>query len=309
MHTRAATAREAAKGVFPFLELPPEIRISIYEFALGGNTIYYTTELSSDFFDYAGHVHRSKALGGEVKAPEDTMDREDDSPRRHYRCAHYKRQHLSVISLCKQTHKEAALFPFITNTFVFDTPKHLDRFSKSLRAIQRKSVRAAVLHEAGGQRLWSPWNPDPKAAMLSSLLPGLQSLTLFWEVVPRDLLPSMKGSRSGADLEECAWSNIWHRRFEIAITSGRSGYLKLKQLEIVSLYHQTLSEVPAGGDRWTMCERLIGSRSFVLGCSLTCALSRRLRGRRRRRSEGEGLIRVSHPAIYIIPDGIYPVCG
>ncbi|RMY46532.1 hypothetical protein D0865_09228 [Hortaea werneckii] len=204
----------------PFLRLPPEIRNRIYDFCLGKRVIHISTTTcekaergSYPNNELRGTVKASPSppfvkfihviCDGSVDAErniwgnsEDTSQPEVPSYYAYYarhsqcterlKCGEKKRAThslpLSLIRVCRDIHREAALIPYANNTFAFGNVAELELFiTKSLLAPQRAAIKTLQIY--GHMALGSSKAPK--------MLRGLQTL----EVVSPVLLNEEVGPR------------------------------------------------------------------------------------------------------------------
>ncbi|KAI9873501.1 MAG: hypothetical protein M1830_000334, partial [Pleopsidium flavum] len=129
-----------APSTFPFLKLPGELRIKIYELVLGGHLL---------------HVYK------------------DTEPNRNkptvFRCSKYRetwpcrqwgrKLDLALLRVCRQIYHEARTIPLTTNTFKFNEPDALKKFFLAMRIGQLKLIRSLQLEPTllyrGEVRAWA----------------------------------------------------------------------------------------------------------------------------------------------------------
>ncbi|TKA26682.1 hypothetical protein B0A50_04790 [Salinomyces thailandicus] len=176
------------------LDLPPELRLNIYDLVLGGRTIHVGDSSNSND---TKHVHLCQASTADAQIrSEDVKNVQDLFVYRHLQCASssksdnnpFGRQGLSLLSVCRQIYNEAASIPFSTNTFTFSTPAQISQFTESLTPEQKHQLSNITLYSTGGARNWSkPLSNSPFPHTQILLLPGLKHLTLYLELCPLDL--------------------------------------------------------------------------------------------------------------------------
>ena len=126
-------------SVSPFLRLPPEIRLRIYKFVLGGQRLWI------DF-----HRAEFRYSVGEPYAP----------PTHYGGCFYHfngidrsSRLDIRVLRLCRQVFSETALLPYALNDFTFADGRVQMRFEKLVRRgkkeLQKKAIGACSI---------SPWS-------------------------------------------------------------------------------------------------------------------------------------------------------
>ncbi|RMY26072.1 hypothetical protein D0867_00296 [Hortaea werneckii] len=192
-----------------FLRLPPEIRNRIYDLALGNRVIHIGTGTQSEaptpkaspsppFIKFVhvicnGSVDAERDIWGNS---EDTSQAEVPSYYAYYaghsqctellKCAQKKRAThslpMSLTRVWRDIHREAALIPYVNNTFAFENVAELELFIKrSLLAPQRAAIKSLQIY---GHMALGP-SKAPK------MLRGLQTL----EVVSPVLLNGEVGPR------------------------------------------------------------------------------------------------------------------
>lgn len=136
MHRNASTS--------PLLRLPPEIRLRIYKFVLGGRQFWIGQTLSkytrerTEFLGSIGPKHRS----GELFHYDAWLGELDLRPLR----------------ICRQVFMESALLPYALNTFVFQNDEVRRAFEKAVRPgkkrVQKKAVGKYEVMEWEEFRAW-----------------------------------------------------------------------------------------------------------------------------------------------------------
>ncbi|TKA66543.1 hypothetical protein B0A55_08496 [Friedmanniomyces simplex] len=213
VHPRARNQHQ--RSTFPFFELPPELRLNIYEFLLGGNTIHVG-------FPYGGMINhyehqnpdakrlrigvcqasvsdlKSAALHRQVlegskdeKLSTEVANASEDKTfiLRHKKChpssanIRYNNQNLNLLLACKTINHEAAATPFTSNTFTFSTPAVLEKFLRKLGSKQGKALSNVMLYSTNRRRTWTKDVPAPTVEPL----PRACRLTVFIELCVADL--------------------------------------------------------------------------------------------------------------------------
>ncbi|TKA62836.1 hypothetical protein B0A55_09162 [Friedmanniomyces simplex] len=235
VHPRAQNQHQ--RSTFPFFELPPELRLNIYEFLLGGNTIhvgfpycgminYYehqnpdakrlrigVCQASVSDLKFAA-LHRQVLEGSnDEKMSTEVANAPEDKTfiLRHKKChpssanLRYHNQNLNLLLACKTIHYEAAATPFTSNTFTFSTPAVLEKLLRKLGSKQREALSNVLLYSTNRRRTWTEDVP----ATTVELLPHACRLTVFIELC-------------GADLEDLQNAAGWRRLVGglVAITSS-----------------------------------------------------------------------------------------
>ena len=131
MHLNASTS--------PLLSLPPELRLRIYDFAIGGRHIWIGQIPSSSIPPYL------------------PTDREHNDPKeaeaKHFgeRLSHVSRSdrptgglHLGLLRLCRQVYTETALLPYSLNKFFFDDNAARKAFEQAARPGRKRAQKRAV---------------------------------------------------------------------------------------------------------------------------------------------------------------------
>lgn len=154
----------------PLLRFPPEIRNRIYEYVLGGNTVHMIMTPERQI-EPSRLTHRLCKLGDKDQAEYprcslvSKMDRivwpntgtayhqrhiapgchlTTDQPR-----GYGFRLSLSLLKSCRQIHKEAALLPFIHNTFTCTGDQGLEVFIDKLFPVQRRALHRLIVISKG----------------------------------------------------------------------------------------------------------------------------------------------------------------
>ena len=131
MHLNASTS--------PLLSLPPELRLRIYDFAIGGRHIWIGKIPSKSIPPYL------------------PTDREHNDPEeaeaQHFgeRLFHVSMSdrptgglHLGLLRLCRQVYTETALLPYSLNKFFFDDNAVRKAFEQSARPGKKRAQKRAV---------------------------------------------------------------------------------------------------------------------------------------------------------------------
>lgn len=179
-HAGTLLSIEANATAYPLFALPAEVRNLIYGLVLGSNDIHIgaggvvygiCTATVSD--KQAAENH----LNGKTAAASNNWHS------RHSPCFQYPPNcllDLSLLRVSKQIHEEAALIPFTSNTFIFESTDEIVWFAESLLVPQRKLLGLMSL------KTWrnSPLHTHQKARIAK--LTSLRDLTITVEVHDRD---------------------------------------------------------------------------------------------------------------------------
>lgn len=109
----------------PFLRLPPEIRVRIYNFVLGGQQIWIGRYPAS--IDYQRHLHHGPRF-----YHFNTIDREG------------RGLDIRLLRVCRQVFTETALLPYALNNFSFETHSVRKDFEKLVRPGKKQAQRLAI---------------------------------------------------------------------------------------------------------------------------------------------------------------------
>ena len=131
-------AEARATAHFPFLSLPSEMRERIYEILLGSLTIHVGEPGGNGLLSNYKGVFCCEAPISDEEAFARSSSTEpqlevDTVEERHEPCVHVPGSvaSLNILSVCKQTHKEATQIFYSTNIFTFAQPKNLEISSKN----------------------------------------------------------------------------------------------------------------------------------------------------------------------------------
>lgn len=183
--------QRARKSIFPFLELPAELRNEIYVLVLGGRVIH-------------GHVGRLCALPmDQNEAYLSSMlppgpESSELFSGRHKFCTALVSEHLAlnVLLTCRQVHTEAREVPFSDNIFAFRRPENLIGFLKRIGNARAARVRDILFYSANNLRFWS----DAAHELAALPLHGLRIVRLYLEICPLDF-DSTKGCSEPMNFE------------------------------------------------------------------------------------------------------------
>lgn len=155
----------------PLVRLPAEVRNAIYNHALGGNTLH----ISRNAWDERPPEFRCRmCLPACICAVSNNSSWSDfEYPLCYEMCPHRPvgpRPNLSLLLACSQVYTEAALMPFIHNTFNFADATILPTFVSSLVASQAAAITTLKLHHVAAFHVFDDdyW----------TTLTGLRNLTL-----------------------------------------------------------------------------------------------------------------------------------
>lgn len=188
VQTRAgAQGRGCTKGTFRFFDLPPELRIYIYELVLFGRDIHVK------------HWGRPLLVGcralktNEECAADQEAETQDPEPKcrafdqRHFWCngAPFAPNELSVLMVCKQIHKEAHLVHIQNSTFTLQSPNRIRDLCQALTPEQQQAVTTVKIIQVHGRRTWQ----DQQSPSLVAPFRGLKCLKIYVEIYYQDLAP------------------------------------------------------------------------------------------------------------------------
>lgn len=171
-----STKRNATES--PLLRLPPEISNLIWTYVLGGQTLHIGLKLnrSNDdlpwLFSFCTLDDDERYKYPPCKVMGQLHNRYDQ---RHYDCiksvakAKWRQRFLALLRVCRQLHLEAALLPYLENTFAFPYVLSFREFVQSLFPAQRRSLRKVIF---SGNDIRAYMRPD-----ITSKLCGLTELT------------------------------------------------------------------------------------------------------------------------------------
>lgn len=131
----------------PLLELPAEIRNTIYRYALGGNTLH----ISRNAWDERppGFCCRLCLPACICAVSNNSSCSDFEYPLFYEMCSHRPlgpRPNLSLLLACSQVYIEAVLIPFIHNTFNFADATFLPNFVSNLVLSQSAAITTLKLH-------------------------------------------------------------------------------------------------------------------------------------------------------------------
>lgn len=198
--TITANAMQIPTRPFPFLRLPSELRIKIYNQILGGRIIHIGGTAHQPYTDshisngrccscvsrlddqscFAKYTGAGKALVGKVPA--------DRFSARHRDCFRYPVSHtlnLGFLSVCKQIHAEAASIVFEENIFTLVRPTALPLFLDRLAPSQSRNLRQLRIYSAESRVKWL--GNLLRDTNLADYLHGFQRLEVYVELKPFDV--------------------------------------------------------------------------------------------------------------------------
>lgn len=182
------------RKIFPFLELPTELRAEIYTLLLGDRTIhidYPGCKCAQRFID--GQSYLCSATISDAEAFAQHGWRPDSVPLklffaiRHSKCTTSVAAALPLwmIGLCKQVYNEASLVPFQENCFTFAAPQSIGQFLQRLNALQQKALTHVGVFQTNAGTMWdAPSLTEP--LKLPPYL-NIKRLTIFIELCPANL--------------------------------------------------------------------------------------------------------------------------
>ena len=161
-----------------FVRIPPEIRVDIYEKAIGSPTIH---------IGYPGgqRVQNDRRFSGAYLCSADITDEQALAhldqvlPVRHQDCKGSLTGLIALTSVCKQVCDESKFVIFKASQFTFFGPLSLIDFTNGLSDAQLKAIGSIVTYHAHGADRWSAAVLSPPA---KPLLPGLRHLKIVVEL-------------------------------------------------------------------------------------------------------------------------------
>ena len=175
--TQSTRSYDRNKTESPLLALPPELRTRIWQSTLtgsltGGDTVHVWLDVSHGIRHSVCVKSQSNREWAEVikTSPADPPEAIDcrNYPSTHEPCAHNncagyndnplkiptdRRLNLSVLGVCRQIHREAALIPYEANVFSLQSPCTVEPFLSALVSAQARAVRNLTLSRVGTYRL------------------------------------------------------------------------------------------------------------------------------------------------------------
>ena len=147
----------------PLARLPAEIRDAIYTLVLGGQDIHVRNTGTAVSYSICTEpiTHRERVVALKENDSDGLYFPEELD---HYNCATHglnvkpspTRLNLALLLVCQDIHREAALVPFKTNTFVVSNVRQLQHFGNGLLEFQRLAVSSVCLVTSYVDSL--PWN-------------------------------------------------------------------------------------------------------------------------------------------------------
>lgn len=133
-----------------FLQLPSEIRNTIYEYALGGCTLHITQHKPPGATEFRPRVTICRE--GEWSTTESGHRAFDRGSFHHGFCESHRDSNLANLDIAllrcsRQIYAEAALIPYSANTFHFLTLDHTEELFKSLMPTQRRAIKSLLFSE------------------------------------------------------------------------------------------------------------------------------------------------------------------
>jgi hypothetical protein len=139
------------------LHLPPEVRNLIYHLVLGNLHLHVSrkslrSRVCGDPTSYRRRAREIKKSCGDGRSITPWSPHhycyETEEDRRHGETPLHGQKRamsLGLLVTCRQVHNEAALMPFMLNTFVFDTCETFGNFIAILTPIQARVIRSVIL--------------------------------------------------------------------------------------------------------------------------------------------------------------------
>jgi len=238
---------QQAPAGFRFLDLPTELRLNIYDLALGGRTLHVGDPCSADGSQRIRPCRASKH-DDEVRS-QDIKDLHDLFVYRHLKCktseddnGAFGHHGLALLSVCRQIYNEAASIPFSENTFTFSSPAQIQRLVASLTQLQQEAISNVTLLSTGGARNWVKDAETKEPTPNGLAFPGLKNLSLYLELCPLDLggglrrrgsvPPSYAGNLGNAAQQDLHSASNLERAFA-GIVSLKSAVLNRLEVRVV----------------------------------------------------------------------------
>lgn len=154
---------ERNRAASPLLRLPPEVRNRIYEFVLGGHRII--VDYTPHDHEYTTQVEYTHNEHGAKKRIETRRLRNHFGGGLKHRIVDDKRDrgsttlHLGLLRVCRQVYEEAALLPYVLNSFVFCNQWVMKKCMWNLRPAQKLALgKLEVLEEpSDDEKAVRPW--------------------------------------------------------------------------------------------------------------------------------------------------------
>ncbi|RMZ33955.1 hypothetical protein D0859_01916 [Hortaea werneckii] len=148
------------------LDLPTELRLSIYELLLGGRTIHIGDPLYPASTDQDGFF-----LCEATVADMDLRSRDIQS----------------IAEVFTHRHLEAALIPFSSNVFAVSAPRLITKLRDQFTPAQREAISHLLLYQTNHRKYWRTPDHPTIQPPLRGTLPRLSNLSLYLETCPADL--------------------------------------------------------------------------------------------------------------------------
>lgn len=181
---------QSSRDVFPFLSLPPDIRLEIYSALLGGKTLRfndYFFELGNRgiFLCRASVPDNALFHDGEVQkvAKFGPSEVHKSLQARHSACyANWEGLQVQFLRVCELIYREASLVPFKENAFVFPSPQMAAHLIERLAPWQAAAIEKVTLHQQRHWRYWAKPYLNSKYPLCFAPLPGLRHVRIIIEL-------------------------------------------------------------------------------------------------------------------------------
>lgn len=208
---------------FRFLDLPANVRIEVYKFALGCKTLHYL-DINRMFHPHAagGRIFLCKATAtDDVHFPSTTSSsatvshipdgRQDElgfEARHRYCFPTLSRPgivlepgptvRLDLLLVCRRIYLEACTIPFEANEFTFSKPRLIRDFLSRLATWQSSAVKFITLYQTMHQRFWSAYQTPVPQVVFKTSFPRLRRIRVLIELCPADFRSHLPSDRLDA---------------------------------------------------------------------------------------------------------------
>ncbi|RMX76386.1 hypothetical protein D0869_10765 [Hortaea werneckii] len=172
------------------LDLPAELRLSIYELLLGGRTIHVGDPLYPASTDQDGFFLCEAAVADMDLRSRDIQSIAEVFTHRHLGCSKrpaFRKDELNILRVCRRIHKEAALIPFSSNVFAVSAPRLITKLRDQCTLAQREAISHLLLYQTNHRKYWRTPDHSTNQPPIRDTLPRLSHLSLYLETCPADL--------------------------------------------------------------------------------------------------------------------------